>query len=186
MTSLSEFTQAYRLIDQPVFLAIDDQYLLFAVRNMLHEYNVVVLSDDHPDALLITDNHKAIGPRTILIVDNSFAKYRIAFNAYLAGNLVAVISRDEPSQLQCVLNAHALGMSTMSTEIIKTLADAPPFEDRTTLILQGVSEGRSNSTIARMLCLSEATVKREVSRLFRLLRCKTRIELASKARQMGF
>lgn len=67
-------------------------------------------------------------------------------------------------------------------------ADSQPAEAGVTLeielprrlrpVLREVGAGRSNRDIARRLHLAEHTVEKYVSQLLRLLRCKSRVELA--------
>ncbi|MDO5705527.1 MAG: LuxR C-terminal-related transcriptional regulator, partial [Paracoccus sp. (in: a-proteobacteria)] len=52
-------------------------------------------------------------------------------------------------------------------------------------ILDALADGLPNKTIARMLGLSEATVKFHLINLYRKLNCKSRREAVAAARDFG-
>jgi DNA-binding CsgD family transcriptional regulator len=52
-------------------------------------------------------------------------------------------------------------------------------------ILELVADGLTNAAIAKMVLLSESTVRQETIRIFRVLQCHSRIEAIVKARAIG-
>ncbi|MFM2031206.1 MAG: hypothetical protein RI927_826, partial [Actinomycetota bacterium] len=52
-------------------------------------------------------------------------------------------------------------------------------------VLNLVADGLTNSEIAKLVLLSESTVRQETIRIFRILKCHTRSEAIVKARASG-
>lgn len=63
------------------------------------------------------------------------------------------------------------------------LADGPPLSSRQLQILQGLLDGQSNREISDALCLSEGTVKNQVSMLLLSFAVRSRSQLISKLRR---
>lgn len=61
--------------------------------------------------------------------------------------------------------------------------ESPPLSPREREVLQQVAKGRSNQQIADCLCISEATVRSHLSRLYDKLDLSNRVELALHAVQ---
>jgi len=66
--------------------------------------------------------------------------------------------------------------------------DADSLQELTTRqlrILELVADGLTNAAIARIVLLSESTVRQETIRIFRVLKCHSRTEAIVKARAIG-
>jgi DNA-binding NarL/FixJ family response regulator len=73
-----------------------------------------------------------------------------------------------------------------TTDIIPGPADVMDLTQRQREILYLISEGQSNKAIGRKLHLSPFTVRNHVSLLFRMLKVRSRVELAAKADRLGY
>jgi DNA-binding NarL/FixJ family response regulator len=103
-----------------------------------------------------------------------------------AGQAHAVVSIDELSQLPAALLAASSGFSCVSFKFVEQRMQAPVLTDRQKCVLKGIFDGLTNKTIARCCGVSHTTVKREVANLLRALGVHNRVELVTKAMELGF
>jgi DNA-binding CsgD family transcriptional regulator len=104
-----------------------------------------------------------------------------------------VFSRQVTSMLA---NLGGLFMDSKGLTLKETVANAQNEEHLTSIsvqeltsrqlkILELVADGLTNAAIARLVLLSESTVRQETIRIFRVLQCHSRTEAIVKARAIG-
>ena len=78
--------------------------------------------------------------------------------------------------------------SSSSNQQSDTALSASSVQEMTTRqlnILQLMADGLTNAAIAKIVLLSESTVRQETIRIFRILKCHSRTEAIVKARAIG-
>jgi DNA-binding NarL/FixJ family response regulator len=163
-----------------------DRYMRLAVIALLEQGGVEVLEIDDGTLPLITDDNRQRSCRTILIIDDTFGAAQEAVTAMRRRQLGGVVSRHEPDHLLLALSCVGHAMIALPTSILDLANEAPALGARQLRILALVSSGMPNNRIAERLALSEPTVKREISELFRIFHCSTRLELAMKSAEVGY
>ena len=137
------------------------------------------------DRVLALDARDHVGWRRILVTDPSPFMCRRALNALSAGTVISVVLTDEPDGLADALDAVLAGRLSAPGRVIEQATRMPQLSDRQQAILSAVSAGQTNHQMGRALKLSDASIKRELSRLFQALRASNRLELGYRALQLG-
>ena len=122
------------------------------------------------------------------------------FNAIKAGADSYILKDTKAEKIYETITDTLNGGSVMSPSIaIKALQllknaahikyfskqDVPLLSDRETEILEQLSKGMTNKTIAENLFISPFTVKRHIENIYKKLQAQNRIELIEKARREG-
>jgi DNA-binding CsgD family transcriptional regulator len=122
---------------------------------------------------------------TVLVVEATPFGAREGLDALAAGQVAAVVSADQPSELQGALDAVRGGWARVSLDVIDIATRMPALTDRQVALVGCVMAGRSTRDMARRLSLSEASIKRELGELFRSSGVGSRLELAALGSALG-
>jgi two-component system response regulator DesR len=123
--------------------------------------------------------------RLILVTTFARAGYlRRALDAGVSGYLL----KDSPAATlaQAIRQVHAGGRAIDPELAAEAWSDADPLTDRERQVLRHAAEGASGSEIARMLKLSEGTVRNYLSEVISKLGASNRHDAARIARQKGW
>jgi two-component system response regulator DesR len=123
--------------------------------------------------------------RLILVTTFARAGYlRRALDAGVSGYLL----KDSPASTlaQAIRQVHAGGRAIDPELAAEAWSDADPLTDRERQVLRHAAEGASGSEIARMLKLSEGTVRNYLSEVISKLGASNRHDAARIARQKGW
>ena len=122
----------------------------------------------------------------ILVTDPTPRACRSAVDEVMSGMAHAVVLSDQPDQLATALHAVAGGHATTPSRAIALAAELPALSDRQERIMRATLAGQTNKQLSRGLGLSPASIKRELTDLYRLLGVINRLELAHRAMTLGF
>lgn len=125
------------------------------------------------------------GARVILVADPQPASARSVLEALESGKASAAFLSDEPGDLLPALNAARSGWSSAPARLVEIAAKMPELSDRQVAVIRAVMAGQDNHAIAQGLCLSSASVKRELGGLFRSLRLGSRLALSAEGAALG-
>jgi DNA-binding NarL/FixJ family response regulator len=128
----------------------------------------------------------AVSPCRILVSDPTPRACRAAVDEVMSGTAHSVVLADQPDQLATALLAVAGGHATTPSRAIALAAALPSLSERQEQILRATLAGQTNKQLARGLALSPASIKRELTDLYRLLGVINRLELAHRAATLGF
>jgi len=140
--------------------------------------DVVVV--DSIDALRATES-----PYRILVIEPTPKACRGAVDEMMSGTAQAVVLADQPDQLANALRAVGAGNATAPSRAIELASAMPPLTDRQEVILRAILAGQTNKHLSRGLGLSPASIKRELTELYRHLDSANRLELAHRAMTLG-
>ena len=104
----------------------------------------------------------------------------------MTGAAQAVVLADQPDQLATALRAVGGGNATTPSRAIELAAELPSLSERQELIMRAILAGQTNKQLSRGLGLSPASIKRELTELYRHLGAANRLELAHRAMTLGF
>lgn len=131
-------------------------------------------------------------PGAPVVVMGLSADLRLARRALLAGARGFLHAQMPPDQVVSALSEAKRGDVVLTGDLLTDLADleGTPSElagltSRQQEILGLVAEGLSNAEIARRLYLSESTVKQHLTRAFKVLNVRRRIQAAEIFRRAG-
>lgn len=135
-------------------------------------------------------------PATRVLVLTTFDLDEYVYDAVRAGASGFVLKDLRPADLVRAVEIVATGESMLAPQVTRRLLEqfAPPpsqavalpvLTDRETEVLTLIAAGRSNTEIAGLLFLSEATVKTYVSRLLAKLGLRDRVQIAVLAYESG-
>lgn len=140
------------------------------------------------DVALVADRvpvRPDLPPVDVLVVAPNPAASRAGLDAFTAGRVRAVVSATEPASLPLALENGRHGLGVVSRSVLSAAHDFPRLTPRLDHTLRQVMRGRSNREIARGLCQSEATTKRDVAELLRHFDVTNRVALAAAALRLG-
>lgn len=137
---------------------------------------------DRPRAVTRSER---IGRRNILVVPPTPAGARGALDAVTGGLAMAVFSSDRPGDLVVALESVVADRAMIPGGLMELAADMPELTERQLAVVSAVISGQSNREIGRGLYLSDASVKRELSELFRALDVTNRLALAARGTELG-
>jgi DNA-binding NarL/FixJ family response regulator len=135
---------------------------------------------------------------TIDALDTAPARYRIlvteptpkacrgAVAEIVTGRAHAVVLADQPDQLATALTAVDRGHATAPSRAIELAALLPSLTERQVQIMQAILAGQTNKQLSRGLGLSPASIKRELTELYRHLGAANRLELAHRTMTLGY
>ena len=135
---------------------------------------------------------------TIDALDTASARYRIlvteptpracrsAVAEIITGRAHAVVLADQPDQLATALSAVDRGHATAPSRAIELAAQLPSLTERQVQIMQAILAGQTNKQLSRGLGLSPASIKRELTELYRHLGAANRLELAHRTMTLGY
>ena len=122
----------------------------------------------------------------ILVTDPTPKACRGAVDEVMTGAAQAVVLADQPDQLATALRAVGGGNATTPSRAIALAAELPSLSARQELIMRAILAGQTNKQLSRGLGLSPASIKRELTELYRHLGAANRLELAHRAMTLGF
>jgi DNA-binding NarL/FixJ family response regulator len=122
----------------------------------------------------------------ILVTEPTPKDCRGAVDQIMTGAAQAVVLADQPDQLAAVLRAVGAGNATAPSRAIELAAGMPTLSSRQVVILRAILAGQTNKQLSRGLGLSPASIKRELTELYRHLDAANRLELAHRAMSLGF
>ena len=122
----------------------------------------------------------------ILVTDPTPRACRAAVDEVMGGTAHAIVLADQPDQLATALHAVAGGHATTPSRAIALASELPPLSERQERIMRATLAGQTNKQLSRGLGLSPASIKRELTDLYRLLGVINRLELAHRAMTLGF
>jgi DNA-binding NarL/FixJ family response regulator len=162
-----------------------------------HRPDVVLMDIRMPDlnGILATERMRALPNPPKVIVLTTFQLDEYVFGALRAGASGFLLKDTPPQAITAAVRLVAAGEAILSPVVTRTLiehfsAGAQPgrrqaarvalrtLSERERQVATEVSRGRSNSEIADLLHLSEATVKAHVSRLVAKLEVTNRVQIA--------
>ena len=136
---------------------------------------------DSIDALRSATSHYRI-----LVTDPTPKGCRCAVDEIMSGTAQAVVLADQPDQLATALLAVGAGNATTPSRAIELAAQLPLLSERQEAIMAAILAGQTNKHLSRGLGLSPASIKRELTELYRHLGAANRLELAHRAMTLGF
>ena len=143
---------------------------------------VVTVVDRVPEVVPTPPAQRA---RRILVAEPSPYSAERAMSALTSGAVTAVVNAHDPDELLVALESVERGQVTIPVCMVELAAAMPKVSDRQVEVLGAIVAGQSNREIARALYLSDASVKREISGLFRALAAPNRIALAQQGAALG-
>lgn len=168
------------------------------VEQILH-----VVDAESPDVVLVDlhlggdqSGHDAIAaiversPESRMVVVTAFDNERDVRSALSAGATGYVLKDAPESELIAAVFGAAQGQRPLSPLVanrlaFSTTADPQALTERELEVLQAVAEGKDNTSIARALFISQATVKSHLSHAFTKLDVSTRTGAVAEARRRG-
>ncbi len=147
--------------------------------------HAVTVVDRVPDVPPAPSSPPAPRARRILVAEPSPYASARAMSALASGTVTAVVSAHDPDELLVALESVERGQVTIPVCMVDLAADMPKVSSRQVEVLGAIIAGQSNREIARALYLSDASVKREISGLFRALAAPNRIALAQRGAALG-
>lgn len=140
-------------------------------------------------AVIVTDHHMdRCGHNVVAVVDpDKPAHARRALRHISAGSLGGALSADRLTHdLPLVVGAASTEIIAFSGVLSAAARQCPSVSARQEHVLHMIAHGLSYAVIARRMCVSLATVKREVSCLFDVFGCATKTQLVAMAMEAGF
>jgi DNA-binding NarL/FixJ family response regulator len=122
----------------------------------------------------------------ILVVEPTAKACRVAVDAITSASADAVVLSDRLDQLDTALQAIRNGHTPIPARAIELAMQLPSLTARHVQILQAILAGQTNKHLSRGLGLSPASIKRELTELYRLLGAGNRLELAHCAMTLGY
>ena len=122
----------------------------------------------------------------ILVTDPTPKACRGAVDEIMSGTVQAVVLADQPDQLATALRAVGAGNATAPSRAIELASEMPSLTERQEVIMRAILAGQTNKQLSRGLGLSPASIKRELTELYRHLAAANRLELAHRAMTLGF
>jgi NarL family two-component system response regulator LiaR len=160
----------------------------------------VILMDllmPHVDGIEAIRQIMTARPDARILVLTSFATDEQVFPAIKAGALGYLLKDSSPEELLAAIRQVHRGESSLhpsiARKVLQELARPPrhqpptpePLTEREVEVLRLVAQGRSNQDIARMLVVSEATVRTHVSSILSKLHLASRTQAALYALREG-
>jgi DNA-binding CsgD family transcriptional regulator len=144
-----------------------------------------------PDTCHVVDEPKAtvgsvIAQTSVLVVEPTPCGAHAGMKALAAGSVCAVISSERPKDLAQALTFVRNGWALAPLDLVDTASRMPDLSERQTVIVGAILAGQPTSEIAKGLYLSDASVKRELARLFKSFGVDNRLELAAFGASLGF
>jgi DNA-binding NarL/FixJ family response regulator len=133
------------------------------------------------------DSLRGSGARyRILVTEPTPKACRVAVDEIVTGRAHAIVLADQPDQLATALRAVGGDNATAPSRAIELAAQLPLLSDRQVQIMRAILAGQTNKQLSRGLGLSPASIKRELTELYRLLGAANRLELAHRAMTLGY
>ena len=140
--------------------------------------------------VVIVDSIEALraadSPYRILVTEPTPKACRGAVDEIMSGTVQAVVLADQPDQLATALRAVGAGNAMAPSRAIELASEMPSLSDRQEVIMRAILAGQTNKQLSRGLGLSPASIKRELTELYRQLDAANRLELAHMAMVLGF
>ena len=154
----------------------------------------VVLCDlrlgDGIDGVTVTDTLRRGGPRPAVLILTTYDNDSDIVRAVMAGAAGYLLKDAEPDVIvQGILDA-AAGRLVLSPHLEQRVVDqmargVPHLSDRERDVLRLVADGLANKEVARVLYISEATVKTHLVHIFGRLHADSRTSAVAVARSHG-
>jgi DNA-binding NarL/FixJ family response regulator len=139
--------------------------------------------------VVIVDSIEALrsadSPYRILVTEPTPKACRGAVDEIMSGTAQAVVMADQPDQLATALRAVGAGNATAPSRAIELALSMPSLSERQEVILRAILAGQTNKQLSRGLGLSPASIKRELTELYRHLDASNRLELAHRTMTLG-
>ena len=130
--------------------------------------------------------HAALSRYRILVTEPTPKACRSAVDQIMSGRAHAVVLADQPDQLATALGAVGRGHATAPSRAIELASQLPLLTERQVQIMGAILAGQTNKQLSRGLGLSPASIKRELTELYRHLCAANRLELAHRAMTLGY
>lgn len=154
-----------------------------AVRRAVDTMATVV---DRDGDLLLTDN-LFINRRALVIVEpRPFVCAAAIDRSMSVPHIVGVITTVRLGDLPAVLAAVRAGLVVVGPDVKSCAEEAPALTARQLQVLGEVMTGSTNHDVAKRLYVSDATVKRELAAISKMLGATGRFDIASRACRLGF
>jgi DNA-binding CsgD family transcriptional regulator len=175
---------------QPMIVSIDvnDANLYDLVLSVLTQVGARLTTG--PPTHVLTDKveyaHKRRDDAThVFVISENVRVAQLCFGAVTAGHAQGIVNTIAIARLPAVLAAAASGFACVPSNLIERISTTPTLTERQYRVLEGVSAGLTNQTIAWRCGVSVSTVKREIAEVLRALGVASRTQLATKAVELG-
>jgi DNA-binding NarL/FixJ family response regulator len=151
----------------------------------------IKMADGEIDGLTLLRKVRERNPEIRAIVLSMYEDSSHIEAAFAAGATAYVLKTAHPDDLTSAIrqafdhSIYLAGVRPVATTSEPTMDDAPGLTRRELEILQLVSEGHSNAELARMLWVTEQTVKFHLSNIYRKLNVANRTEASRWAQLRG-
>lgn len=161
-----------------------------ALAALKHQQVDIVVSDiEMPEmsGIELAEQVAALYPQVKLVIITTFGRAGYVKRALSTG-VKAFLLKDSPSdKLAASLFKVMQGQKVIDAELaIAALDDLDPLSDKERKALKLAEEGKSTADIARLLFLSEGTVRNYLSEAISKLNATNRVDAARIARQKGW
>jgi DNA-binding NarL/FixJ family response regulator len=156
------------------------------VRDLLVDRPLSGKADDEPVVVLTDRSENVIAGRSVLIVPRNPVGCAEAVRLLAGGHILGAVLADEIDAVPSVLSAVDEGFCVVPQQLVLLAAGADELTERQVSILEALIGGLSNRQIAHRTSPSEATVKRELSRISAVLKADNRYGLVAIAYARGF
>lgn len=175
--------------DRLVHLDLADAAVRFALSFALDQAGWVRAAERGPGTAVVADglgDDAHAPPLDVLVLTPTPAASRRALDALLAGRVRSIVSSDDPAGLPAALEGGRAGLQVVADGVVAAAQRFPALTPRLDRTLLLVVRGRGNRDIARLLQVSEATTKRDVTDLLRRFDAPNRVALATAALRLGW
>jgi DNA-binding NarL/FixJ family response regulator len=151
----------------------------------------ITMAEGEIDGLECLRRARELAPHLRAVVLSMYADQEHVDGALAAGAFAYVIKSAHPDDLASAVRQafeHSVFLATAPRAVgwgDGTLADAPDLTRREREILQLMAQGHSNAQLAKMLWVTEQTVKFHLSNIYRKLNVSNRTEAAHWAQVRG-
>jgi DNA-binding CsgD family transcriptional regulator len=160
-----------------------------AVEHVAAQAEFAVVNQAGPATVVLTDRapRGLRGPvrAVVLIAAPVASACQQAVHALTEGHVDAVVSRDDIEQLPRILEAVEHGVATVPAQVLRLARQVHELNEREQAMLALVARGATNARLATTLCISHATVKRDLAALLVRFGVSCRTELSVHALRLG-
>lgn len=188
--------------DVSIIHSVQNGSELLAVLDKNNDIDLILMDIEMPvmNGIEATEKVKQLYPHIKIVMITIYDDDDYIFNAIKAGADSYILKETKAEKIYETINDTLNGGSVMSPSIaLKTLqilknasfiksekaTEKILLSERETEILEQISKGFPNKTIAENLFISPFTVKRHIENIYQKLQAHNRIELVEKARKRG-
>jgi DNA-binding NarL/FixJ family response regulator len=156
--------------------------------------DLVLLDPGLPDVkgkLAVNGLRQLFSAATLVVVSANDLKFDI-YNALDSGAQAFISKGAEPTEIVMAIEQALTSKVPLLTHWQKSMSISPEktgyyrLSERQIEVLKGIAEGHSNKTIARLLNISDNTVKVHITAIFERLGVVNRTQATVIARRMGY